>query len=65
MGILDNQKSCAIVIVTHNSSSSIYDCLGPLVAISGLEIIVVDNKSQDGCAMMVERNFTTIKVICS
>jgi GT2 family glycosyltransferase len=38
----------AIVIVTHNSASAIGDCLDALKPLEGVEILVVDNASQDG-----------------
>lgn len=63
MNVLGNQKSCSIIIVTYSSSSSICSCLKPLMAMPDIEIIVVDNNSQDGSARIVEQEFPSIKVM--
>jgi len=63
MSVLHNQKYCSIIIVTYNSSSSICSCLEPLICMPNVEIIVVDNNSQDGSATMVGREFPSIKVM--
>lgn len=46
-----NVKEISIVIVTHNSEKDIYDCLSSIFAYndigSALEVIVVDNNSND------------------
>jgi hypothetical protein len=60
---LSSQKRCSIIIVTYNSSSTLGDCLAPLVDLPNVEIVVVDNDSKDGSATIVEREFPFVRVI--
>ena len=54
---------CSIIIVTYNSCASVRDCLRPFATVSDLEVIVVDNNSQDGSVTLVEEEFPSVKVI--
>ena len=54
---------CSIIIVTFNSSSYISGCLTPLMEMSGVEIIVVDNCSQDNTLAILKKDFPTVTTI--
>ena len=62
-GILDMQKSCSIIVVTYNSSSCIGACLAPLLGMSDVELVVVDNDSKDGTAAHVQKEFPKVTLI--
>jgi GT2 family glycosyltransferase len=57
------QKSCSIIIVTYNSSSSINACLAPLGGMPGVEVIVVDNDSRDRTVPQVKELFPSVTLI--
>ena len=61
--IRGREKSCSIIIVTYNSSLSIGACLAPLVNMSDVEVVVVDNDSRDGTATLLKEKFPTITLI--
>jgi GT2 family glycosyltransferase len=61
--ILDQQKRCSLIIVTYNSRSSISACLAPLVDMSDVEIIVVDNDSRDGTATLLQERFPSVTLL--
>jgi len=61
--IRGKEKSCSIIIVTHNSSSFISACLAPLVDMSDLEVFVVDNDSRDGTLSQVKERFPSVTII--
>jgi GT2 family glycosyltransferase len=42
-----------VVIVSYNSRRHLRDCIGPLVPLEGVNVIVVDNASSDGCLTTV------------
>lgn len=51
----------AIVIVTYNSAAEISGCLGALTGLDDVEIVVVDNASQDAtCAEVTRRGIRLI-----
>jgi N-acetylglucosaminyl-diphospho-decaprenol L-rhamnosyltransferase len=57
-----------VVVVTYRSSASIAACLRALPAAAGsrpLEVIVVDNASDDGTADLVEASFPDVRVVHS
>jgi GT2 family glycosyltransferase len=60
---LDNRKSCSIIIVTYNSVSYISDCLNPLVDMSEVEVVVVDNDSRDGTVTKLREDFPAVQLI--
>ncbi|MDH3503147.1 MAG: glycosyltransferase family 2 protein [Nitrospirota bacterium] len=62
-GILDTQKLCSVIIVTYNSSSCIGACLAPLLGMSDVELVVVDNDSKDGTAAQVRKEFPKVTLI--
>jgi len=58
----------SIIIVSYNSRQYLRDCLGSLVkyppaAEDKYEIIVVDNASSDGSALMVKENYPGVRLI--
>ncbi len=62
-GILHTPKLCSIIIVTYNSSSYIGACLSPLLSISDVELVVVDNDSKDGTAAKLRKEFPQVTLI--
>ena len=62
-GILGNQPSCSIIIVTYNSDSYMNACLAPLVDIPDVEVIVVDNDSKDRTATTWKGKFPLVTFI--
>ena len=52
--------SCAIVIVTYNSSAHIRACLN---ALCGFDILVVDNASDDDTCCIVEHEYPEVSLI--
>ena len=62
-GILSTPKLCSIIIVTYNSSSCIGACLGPLLNISDVELVVVDNDSKDGTSAKLQKDFPQVTLI--
>jgi GT2 family glycosyltransferase len=55
-----------VVIVSYNTRDLLRDCLASLPAAAGprtFETVVVDNRSRDGSAEMVEREFPSVRVI--
>jgi len=62
-GILGKQASYSIIMVTYNSSSCIGACLAPLLGMSDVELVVVDNDSKDGTAAQVQREFPTVTLM--
>lgn len=60
---MKSQKLCSVIIVTYNSRSFIPNCLRSIVGLWDFEVKVVDNNSQDSSATMVEREFSSIKVM--
>lgn len=57
------QKICSIIIVTYNSSSCIDGCLAPLLGMPDVELVVVDNDSNDGTAVKLQREFPQVTLI--
>ncbi|MGI6483842.1 MAG: glycosyltransferase family 2 protein [Methanobacterium sp.] len=55
-------KKTSIIIVTYNHINYIGNCLNSLLD-ERLEIIVVDNKSNDGTPEYIENNFPKVKLI--
>lgn len=63
---LISQPNVSVVIVNWNTVGLLHNCLHSLGAASTgdtLEIIVVDNASQDDSAAMVQREFPTVRLI--
>lgn len=54
-------STCAIV-VTYNSVGEIAACLTPLLA-AGIDVVVVDNASEDGTAALIQREFPAVELI--
>ena len=61
--MLNTPKLCSIIIVTYNSSSCIGACLGPLLNISDVELVVVDNDSKDGTTAKLQKEFPQVTLI--
>jgi N-acetylglucosaminyl-diphospho-decaprenol L-rhamnosyltransferase len=62
----DSCHDVSIVIVTHESSDDIVDCVGsiePSVGRATYEVILVDNASEDGTADLVTDAFPWVRVI--
>ncbi|MCA9454553.1 MAG: glycosyltransferase, partial [Nitrospira sp.] len=62
-GTLHTPKLCSVIIVTYNSSSCIGACLGPLLNISDVELVVVDNDSKDGTTAKLQKEFPQVTLI--
>ncbi|MEO8324871.1 MAG: glycosyltransferase family 2 protein, partial [Nitrospirota bacterium] len=60
---LEAQKVCSVIIVTYNSSSCIDDCLAPLLELSDIEVVVVDNDSKDGSAAKIQEEYPKVTLI--
>jgi GT2 family glycosyltransferase len=59
-------KRIAIIIVSYNCRDKLKACLGSLIqSDDDYQIIVVDNGSSDGSAMMIEKDFPGVKLIDS
>ncbi|HBP88495.1 MAG TPA: hypothetical protein DD706_12440 [Nitrospiraceae bacterium] len=54
---------CSIIIVTYNSSSCIGACLAPLLDMSDVELVIVDNDSKDGTAAKLQNEFPQVRLI--
>ncbi|MEX2490375.1 MAG: glycosyltransferase family 2 protein [Nitrospirales bacterium] len=63
MSVFGGPKYCSIIIVTYRSIACIGECLDRLIAMSNVEIIIVDNDSKDGTSALIEQGFPSIKVI--
>ena len=63
MSVVGGRYYYSVIIVTYRSSAFIGKCLEQLIVMPKVEIIVVDNDSQDGTSTLIERNFPSIKVI--
>lgn len=61
--ILNTPKRCSIIIVTYNSSLCIGACLAPLLDVSEVELVVVDNDSKDGTAAKLQKEFPQVTLI--
>ncbi|MEO8324350.1 MAG: glycosyltransferase family 2 protein [Nitrospirota bacterium] len=61
--IKNTPKQCSIIIVTYNSSSCIGACLAPLLDMSEVELVVVDNDSKDGTAVKLRNEFPQVTLI--
>ena len=60
----DPHTELAVVIVNYNTRDLLHACLMALYASTiPLEIIVVDNHSQDGSAAMVAQNFPAVYLL--
>jgi GT2 family glycosyltransferase len=59
----------SIIIVNYNTRQLLADCLESLLAAEapagGLEIIVVDNASDDGSVAMVQADYPSVKVVAN
>ncbi len=63
-----NNPQISVIIVSFNTCNLLRDCLKTLIKESGTinyEIIVIDNASKDGSAIMVAAEFPDVKLICS
>ena len=63
MDTLNAPKRCSIIIVTYNSSSCIGACLAPLLDMSDVELVVVDNDSKDGTPAKLQKEFPQVTLI--
>lgn len=63
MDTLNALKRCSIIIVTYNSSSCIGACLSPLLDMSDVELVVVDNDSKDGTPAKLQKEFPQVTLI--
>ncbi len=61
--MLSNKAS--VIIVTYNHREYMEDCLSSVLENDPLEVIVVDNNSEDGTAEFIEENFPEVKLIRS
>lgn len=59
----DTQRFCSIIIVTYNSKRCILSCLAPVAGMPEVEIVVVDNNSRDGTALVVKEQYPGIALI--
>ncbi|OZF54475.1 hypothetical protein CH293_07050 [Rhodococcus sp. 14-2470-1b] len=55
----------SVVMVTYNSRELLQHSLSPLTSVSAIEIIVVDNASQDGTAQHVAEAYPSVNLIRS
>lgn len=53
----------AVVLVSYNSEHVILSALAPLVDVEGVEIVVVDNDSQDSTVDEIEKHFPSVRVM--
>src|SRR5689334_10623601 len=64
---MSKQVELAIIIVNYNTSKLLENCLRSVFKAAhpkgGLEVIVVDNASNDDSLSMVEKNFSQVKVL--
>ena len=61
--LFDKPKSCSIIIVTYNSTACISACLVPLADMADVEIVVVDNDSNDGTGTKLKEQFPSVTLI--
>jgi N-acetylglucosaminyl-diphospho-decaprenol L-rhamnosyltransferase len=52
-----------VVLVSYNSREVILSALAPLVGVDGVDIIVVDNASQDSTVSGIETQFPSVRVM--
>lgn len=61
------QSDLAIIIISYNTKQLLYDCLSSVFAaqapVGGIEVIVVDNNSQDDSVEMVQKKFPQVKMV--
>jgi N-acetylglucosaminyl-diphospho-decaprenol L-rhamnosyltransferase len=53
----------SVILVTYNSRAIVMDALKPLVGQSGIEVIVVDNDSQDGTSQAINARYAAVEVV--
>ncbi|MEM5782107.1 MAG: glycosyltransferase family 2 protein, partial [Candidatus Aenigmatarchaeota archaeon] len=58
-------KKTSVIIVTYNSKKYVKNCLISVLENKPLEIIVVDNNSDDGTFQFIKENFPQVKLICN
>ncbi len=58
-----NKNFYSVIVVTYNSRQTITECLRPLVSLPHLEIIVVDNHSQDFVSSIVKSEFPSVQFL--
>lgn len=59
----NSRRVLTVVLVSYNSASVILNALRPLVGESDIELLVVDNASQDSTIRDVERLFPSVKIL--
>jgi GT2 family glycosyltransferase len=60
---MDMIKNTSVVIVTYNHQDFIENCLKSVFRHKDLEVVVVDNNSQDETVDLVEKGFPEVKLI--
>jgi GT2 family glycosyltransferase len=59
-------KKVSVIIVNYNGKDTLFECLNNLTRnINNIEVIVFDNASPDGAAVMVEKSFPDVVLIKS
>lgn len=53
----------AVVLVSYNSKDVILSAVAPLVDVEGLDILVVDNNSQDSTVRELESRFPSVRIM--
>ncbi|MDJ0396362.1 glycosyltransferase family 2 protein [Rhodococcus sp. G-MC3] len=59
----EGKVSVSVVMVTYNSRALLEHISAELFATTGIEVIVVDNDSQDGCADFIRTNLPAVQLI--
>lgn len=53
----------SVVLVSYNSKDVILSAIAPLVDVEGLDIVVVDNNSQDSTVRELEERFPSVRIM--
>lgn len=60
---MEVSRETSVIIVTHNHSRYIVNCLKTVISNMPLEIIIVDNNSSDDTLSLIKKEFSQVEII--
>lgn len=60
---MDVLKETTVIIVTYNHQDFIENCLNSVLNEGSMEVVVVDNNSDDDTVQIIQNNFPQVKLI--